>query len=52
VAWTVASFGILASGMVAPNLLGTLFVAGQALAVAALGALQYMALRRSPAVTA
>jgi hypothetical protein len=51
-AWTVASFAVLASGAVTPNMLGTLFVAGQALAVAALGALQYVALRRSPAVTA
>ena len=52
VAWTVASFAILAGGLVAPNMLGTLFVAGQALAVAALGVLQYVALRRSPAVPA
>ena len=52
VAWTVASFAILAGGLVAPNMLGTLFVAGQALAVAALGVLQYVALRRSPVVPA
>lgn len=43
--WTAASFAILAGGFVAPTTLGTLFVAGQALAVAALGGLQYLALR-------
>lgn len=49
--WTVASFAILAGGLVAPNSLGTAFVVAQALAVAGLGALQYVALRRShPAV--
>jgi hypothetical protein len=41
--WTAASFALL--GFVAPTTLGTVFVIGQALAVAALGALQFVALR-------
>jgi hypothetical protein len=45
-AWTVASFALLIDGFVTPTALGTIFVIGQALAVAALGALQYVALRR------
>jgi hypothetical protein len=45
--WAVASFAILETGMIAPTTLGIVFVAGQALAVLALGALQYAALRRS-----
>ena len=49
-AWTVASFAVL--GFVSPTLLGTAFVAGQALAVAGLGALQYVALRWSRPATA
>lgn len=44
-AWTVASFAILA--FISPNALGTTFVVGQALAVAALGVLQWAALRKS-----
>lgn len=43
--WTVASFAIL--GFVSPNRLGVAFVIGQALAVAALGVLQWAALRKS-----
>jgi hypothetical protein len=46
VAWTVASVALLIDGFVTPTALGTVFVIGQALAVAALGGLQYMALRR------
>lgn len=46
VLWAVASFAILETGAVTPTTLGTVFVAGQALAVLALGALQYAALRR------
>jgi len=44
-AWTVASVALLVD-FVTPTALGTVFVIGQALAVAALGALQYVALRR------
>lgn len=42
--WTAASFAILA--FISPNGLGVAFVIGQALAVAALGVLQWAALRR------
>ena len=51
-AWTLASFALLIDGFVTPTTLGTIFVIGQALAVAALGALQYVALRRPRAVLA
>jgi len=44
--WAVASIGLLFTGLVAPNLLGYAFVIGQAVIVAALGELQYVALRR------
>lgn len=44
-AWTAASFAILA--FISPNGLGVAFVIGQALAVAALGVLQWAALRKS-----
>jgi hypothetical protein len=47
IVWAVASFAILENGLVTPTTLGIVFVAGQALAVLALGALQYVALRRS-----
>jgi len=47
VLWAVASFAVLETGMVTPTTLGTVFIAGQALAVLALGALQYAALKRS-----
>lgn len=43
--WTAASFALLA--FISPNGLGTTFVVGQALAVAALGVLQWAALRKS-----
>ena len=43
--WTAASFAILA--FISPNGLGVAFVIGQALAVAALGVLQWAALRKS-----
>jgi hypothetical protein len=46
-AWTVASIALLFSGTVTPNLLGQVFIAGQAIAVGALGELQYIGLRRS-----
>ena len=43
--WTVGSFVIL--GFISPNGLGVAFVIGQALAVAALGVLQWAALRKA-----
>jgi hypothetical protein len=43
-AWAVASLALLLSGWVAPNGLGIAFVAGQALAVAALALLERAAL--------
>ena len=49
VLWALASFAILASGLVAPTTLGIVFVVAQALAVLALGGLQYVALRRPQA---
>ena len=51
-AWTIASFVWLFSGWIAPNALGIAFVAGQALAVLALGGLQYYALRQPALRTA
>lgn len=50
--WVVASFGILLTGAVQPNLLGIAFVTAQALVVAVLAALQFGALRRAGAQTA
>jgi hypothetical protein len=50
--WVAASFGLLLSGAVAPNLLGAAFVVAQALAVAALGMLQLTGLRGAASVTA
>jgi hypothetical protein len=38
--WTLASFGLLLSGMVAPNALGVAFVVAQALVVAVLTVLE------------
>jgi hypothetical protein len=46
-AWTVASIALLFSSAVTPNLLGEAFVAMQAIAVGALGELQYIGWRRS-----
>lgn len=48
-AWVIASFGILALGLVSPNVLGVLFVVAQGLAVAFFAALQFAALRAVPA---
>jgi hypothetical protein len=47
--WVVASFGLLVSGAVSPNLFGIAFVAAQALAVALFAELQFVALRRASA---
>jgi len=46
-AWTIASIALLFSSAVTPNLLGEAFVAMQAIAVGALGELQYIGFRRS-----
>ncbi len=45
-AWVIASFGLLVSGFIAPNLLGIAFVSAQAIAVALFAELQYVGLRR------
>lgn len=47
--WVAASFGLLASGLVAPNALGVAFVAVQAVTVALLAETQFVGLRRSAA---
>jgi len=47
VAWTVASIGLLFSNVVTPNLLGQIFIAGQAIVPGAIAELQYIGLRRS-----
>jgi hypothetical protein len=47
--WAIASALLLLSGWVAPNALGYAFVIGQAVVVALLGELQYIALTRLPA---
>ena len=49
--WTVASIALLFSSAVTPNLLGEAFVAMQAIAVGALGELQYIGWRRSSDAT-
>jgi len=46
-AWTIASIALLFSGAVTPNLLGQIFIAGQAIVPGALAELQYIGLRRS-----
>ncbi|BAM88689.1 hypothetical protein S58_26830 [Bradyrhizobium oligotrophicum S58] len=52
-AWTVGSIALLFSGLIAPNVLGEIFVAAQAVATGVFAELQYMGLRRSSeAVTA
>ena len=51
--WTLASIALLFSGWIAPNLLGEVAVAMQAIAVGAFAELQYIGLRKSSgAVTA
>ena len=51
-AWTLASIALLFSGLVAPNLLGEIVVATQAIATGVFAELQYMGLRRSGAAVA
>jgi hypothetical protein len=50
--WAAGSGLLLLSGWIAPNLLGTLFIIVQAVAVALFGELQFMGLRRAEAVAA
>jgi len=50
--WVVASFGLLFSGLVTPNVLGIAFVAAQALTVALLAELQFVGMRRAANATA
>jgi hypothetical protein len=50
--WAAASILLLLSGWIAPNALGIAFVIGQAIAVALLGELQVMGLRRPQAAAA
>lgn len=47
--WCAASFGLLASGLIAPNGLGIAFVVAQALTVALFGVLQFLGLREATA---
>ncbi len=48
--WVAASLAILLLGLVQPNMLGTLFVAAQALAVALFTLLQWLAIRAQPTI--
>jgi hypothetical protein len=51
--WAIASLLLLVSGLVAPTVLGYVFVAAQAIVVALFGELQYVGLRRpTPHATA
>ena len=50
--WVAASFGVLFSGAIEPNMLGYAFVIVQALAVAVLAELQFVGMRRSAGATA
>jgi len=50
--WVVDSILLLFSGWVAPNVLGYVFVIAQAAMVLVLAVLEYMGLKRSPAVAA
>lgn len=52
VLWVVASFGLLVSGVVAPNALGIAFVVAQALAVAVFAELHFIGIRRATSVVA
>jgi hypothetical protein len=48
--WTLASFALLLSGAVSPNVFGEIAVVAQALATGIFAELQYMGLRRSAGV--
>jgi hypothetical protein len=52
VAWTLASFALLFSSLVTPNLLGEIMVTAQAVATGVFAELQYMGLRRSSSAVA
>ena len=47
IGWAIACVGLLASGMVSPNVLGVAFVAVQAVAVLAFAAMEYAGLKAS-----
>lgn len=46
VLWAAASLGLLFSGLIAPTLLGIIFVAAQAIAVALFAELEFVGMRR------
>jgi uncharacterized protein YjeT (DUF2065 family) len=48
--WTLASFALLLSGAVSPNVFGEIVVVAQAIATGIFAELQYMGLRRSAGV--
>ena len=50
--WTIDSLALLATSWVTPNLLGTAFIAMQAVAVGVFAELQFMGLRRSETAVA
>jgi uncharacterized protein YjeT (DUF2065 family) len=50
--WTLASFALLFSGAVSPNVFGEIVVVAQAIATGVLAELQYVGLRRSGAAVA
>jgi uncharacterized protein YjeT (DUF2065 family) len=51
-AWTLASFALLLSGAVNPNLFGEIVVVAQAIATGVFAELQYVGMRRSGAAVA
>jgi uncharacterized protein YjeT (DUF2065 family) len=51
-AWTLASFALLVSGAVNPNLFGEIVVVAQAIATGVFAELQYVGMRRSAGVVA
>jgi len=51
-AWTLASFALLVSGAVNPNLFGEIVVVAQAIATGVFAELQYVGMRRSGGVAA
>ena len=51
-AWTLASFALLFSGAVSPNLLGEIMVVAQAIATGVFAELQYIGLRKSAGAVA
>jgi hypothetical protein len=50
--WTLASFALLLSGAVSPNVFGEIVVVAQAIATGIFAELQYMGLRRSGSAVA